>query len=86
MIFAKIFDVGDKQVLVTVNSDNDDGDYLQIRSDFDEGTISMKMGFDDAEETTAVEYYPAQSELIDDHNIYWLWIFPNDVLPKTFPK
>lgn len=33
-------------------------------------------------ETTAVEYYPAQSELIDLHNIYWLWIFPADVLPK----
>lgn len=36
------------------------------------------------EETTAVEYYPPKSELIDDHNIYWLWIFPDGVLPKTF--
>lgn len=33
------------------------------------------------EETTAVEYYPAKSKLIDDHNIYWIWIFPEDVLP-----
>lgn len=33
------------------------------------------------EETTAVEYYPAQSKLIDVHNIYWFWIFPNDQLP-----
>lgn len=33
------------------------------------------------EETTAVEYYPAKSNLIDDHNIYWLWIFPDGALP-----
>jgi hypothetical protein len=33
------------------------------------------------EETTAVEYYPAQSNLMDDHNIYWIWIFPNNDLP-----
>lgn len=32
-------------------------------------------------ETTAVEYYPAESQLIDDKNIYWLWIFPEGVLP-----
>lgn len=34
-------------------------------------------------ETTAIEYYPAESELIDHHNIYWLWIFPNDLIPKA---
>lgn len=33
------------------------------------------------EETIAVEYYPAKSQLIDDHNIYWFWIFPDNVLP-----
>jgi hypothetical protein len=33
------------------------------------------------EETTAVEYYPAESNLEDNHNIYWMWIFPNGVLP-----
>ena len=33
------------------------------------------------EETTAVEYYPAKSQLIDDFNIYWIWIFPDGVLP-----
>lgn len=33
------------------------------------------------EETTAVEYYPAQSELLDTHNIYWLWVYPVGVLP-----
>ena len=33
------------------------------------------------EETTAVEYYPAQSELVNTHNIYWIWIFPNGELP-----
>lgn len=32
-------------------------------------------------ETTAVEYYPAKSKLIDDFNIYWIWIFPEGVLP-----
>ena len=32
-------------------------------------------------ETIAVEYYPAESKLIDDHNIYWFWIFPEGVLP-----
>jgi hypothetical protein len=32
-------------------------------------------------ETTAVEYFPAESDLIDDHNIYWIWIYPPGVLP-----
>ncbi len=32
-------------------------------------------------EVFAVEYYPAQSKLIDDHNIYHFWIFPEGVLP-----
>jgi hypothetical protein len=33
------------------------------------------------EEVTAVEYYPPQSQLVDKHNIYWIWIFPAGVLP-----
>lgn len=33
------------------------------------------------EEVTAIEYYPAESKLINHHNIYWMWIFPEDVLP-----
>lgn len=33
-------------------------------------------------ETTAIEYYPAQSELVDQHNIYWMWIFPEGIIPK----
>lgn len=33
------------------------------------------------EETTAIEYYPAKSKLIDDYNIYWIWVFPENVLP-----
>lgn len=37
-------------------------------------------------EVTAVEYYPSESELIDDHNIYWLWIYPDGVLPKPIIK
>lgn len=32
-------------------------------------------------ETTAIEYYPPQSKLIDKKNIYWMWIFPEGVLP-----
>jgi len=32
-------------------------------------------------EATAVEYYPAESQLLDTHNIYWLWIFPEGILP-----
>lgn len=32
-------------------------------------------------ETVAVEYYPAESELVNDHNIYWLWIFEPGILP-----
>jgi hypothetical protein len=34
------------------------------------------------EETIGIEYYPAESNLLDTHNIYWLWIFPPDVLPR----
>jgi hypothetical protein len=37
------------------------------------------------DEATAVEYYPAESELIDDHNIYWIWVFPAGVLPFPLP-
>lgn len=33
------------------------------------------------EETLAIEYYPKESQLIDEHNIYWIWIFPEGVLP-----
>ena len=33
-------------------------------------------------ETTAIEYFPAESELVDEHNIYWFWIFPDGDLPK----
>lgn len=32
-------------------------------------------------ETIAIEYYPRQSELIDQANIYWLWIVPENKLP-----
>jgi len=32
-------------------------------------------------ETTAIEYYAAESKLKDFHNIYWLWILPPDILP-----
>jgi hypothetical protein len=32
-------------------------------------------------ETMAVEYYPKESQLMNDHNIYWLWVFPQGILP-----
>lgn len=32
-------------------------------------------------EVTAIEYYPAESQLINQHNIYWIWIFSAGVLP-----
>lgn len=32
-------------------------------------------------EVMAIEYYPKESRLINDHNIYWLWIFPDGVIP-----
>lgn len=38
------------------------------------------------EEATAVEYYPAESKLMDTHNIYWMWIYPDEVLPIPFVK
>jgi len=34
------------------------------------------------ENTVGIEYYPATSELLDDHNIYWLWILPDGILPR----
>lgn len=33
------------------------------------------------EETVAVEFYPSESKLINDFNIYWIWLFPDGVLP-----
>lgn len=36
------------------------------------------------EEVVAIEYYPAESQLIDDFNIYWIWIYPQDILPIPF--
>jgi len=39
------------------------------------------------EEAWAVEYYPAAEQLVDQHNIYWMWIFPEGVLPlPTNPR
>lgn len=31
-----------------------------------------------------VEYFPAESELTDDYNIYWLWVFKDGILPKPY--
>jgi hypothetical protein len=32
-------------------------------------------------ETTAIEYYPAEKQLMNCANIYWLWILPTEHLP-----
>lgn len=37
-------------------------------------------------EVMAIEYYPKQSELVDDHNIYWMWIFPEGIIPKKVAR
>lgn len=34
-------------------------------------------------EVLAVEYYPPESELMDCANIYWIWIFPDDFMPRA---
>jgi hypothetical protein len=33
-------------------------------------------------ESMGVEYYPKESQLQDTHNIYWLWVFPEGILPE----
>lgn len=32
-------------------------------------------------ETVGIEYFPKASELVDEKNIYWLWIFHEDQIP-----
>ncbi|WP_215239304.1 DUF7694 domain-containing protein [Dyadobacter helix] len=32
-------------------------------------------------ETTAIEYYPAESRLENRENIYWMWVFNDGLLP-----
>jgi len=32
-------------------------------------------------EITAIEYFPPESKLVNQYNIYWIWIFPDGVLP-----
>ena len=32
-------------------------------------------------EAVGIEYFPKESELTDDYNIYWLWIFDEKLLP-----
>lgn len=34
-------------------------------------------------DATAIEYYPPVRELEDVANIYWLWVLPDDVLPRA---
>lgn len=37
-------------------------------------------------EVVGIEYYPAESNLLDTYNLYWLWIFPADVIPHFLLK
>jgi hypothetical protein len=32
-------------------------------------------------EVIGIEYYPKESELVNEVNIYWLWIFPENMIP-----
>lgn len=32
-------------------------------------------------DAVAVEYYPAEDSVTDEANIYWIWVFPEGVLP-----
>lgn len=32
-------------------------------------------------QTTGIEYFPTTNALVDVANIYWMWIFPDGVLP-----
>lgn len=32
-------------------------------------------------EKWAIEYFPSKDELIDEHNIYWIWLFNTNILP-----
>jgi hypothetical protein len=34
-----------------------------------------------SKETIAVEFYPAESQVVDQANIYWFWIFPRGEFP-----
>lgn len=34
-------------------------------------------------QTMAIEYYPADADVQDMHNIYWMWIFPEGIIPKA---
>jgi len=33
------------------------------------------------DDSIGIEYFPKQTSVVDYHNIYWLWIFKEDVLP-----
>jgi len=34
------------------------------------------------EEAVAIQYYPAESKLIDEANVYWLYVYPSGVIPE----
>ncbi len=33
------------------------------------------------DEAVGIEFYPSESELVNEHNIYWLWIIDTTLLP-----
>lgn len=38
------------------------------------------------DDVTGIEYYPKTEKLMDSHNIYWLWIFPDGIIPEYNPN
>lgn len=38
------------------------------------------------QEAVAIQYFPKETHLVDDYNIYWLYVFPDGVLPNTSSK
>jgi hypothetical protein len=34
-------------------------------------------------EAMVIEYFPPESELVNQHNIYWIFIYPDGVVPKV---
>lgn len=34
-------------------------------------------------DVTAIEYYPPEHKVLNEFNIYWLWMFPEGVIPEV---
>ncbi len=38
------------------------------------------------EEAMAIQYFPPESSLIDEANVYWLFVFPEGIIPVYVPE